>query len=547
MGSTDQPVGGKEKLETLLARVPFSVQVFAADGHPLSQPSVMPGYCSTLSRTLSGSKVCNKGCGLLFPSTIPSDRLQLFLCPFGVSNACGVVDGQTDGIILVGGRIFRNYNHFRSFVEISLAAGASLDELVDNCASIQFHEFSDVEPALRDILIRLEENAHGMTEKTPQAEPLATTRTLEPAGAQGMPSHRVEFLRQFHANLRNTKSLAALGDVLLKEISIYARAQTVSFFLFDPEHDELVMTNAMGLPADAELGMRRPANEGILGFVFSNRRPLAGNAASSVPDVPRCRHKHYKSNCFASFPLCVDHQMFGVLNVTNRENDKSFCTEEMDWIGLLTHSAAIAVEQKTLSQQLEKAQYVSLVDRETHIGSRRLFNMRLREEFQRSARRNHSLCLVLVHVDPYTAEGAKDYPKDKKITQASLKTAAGGLSSSLRSFDMVMRYQDNTLAVLLPEATRAEAESILARLENAARETWSSRSADPTFSARPLRLTFGLAQFPADATTMADLKALAEQTLASRLAAQGMSAPDTEMHLQEVGDDPTGNPGDYAP
>ena len=188
---------------------------------------------------------------------------------------------------------------------------------------------------------------------------------------------------------------------------------------------------------------------------------------------------------------------------------------------ILADAAAKGLELQQLSQKLETTRQMSLMDPEIQVGSRRFFNQRLKEEFQRSARAKTTFCLILLQIRCGTKKALKDSPD----FLVSIRQAAAALKASLRAFDMVMRYADDTLAIILPETPRSEAERILRRLVaglQASPEPCREPAAPPSPSPE---IASGVAEYPADATTIEMLKAIAESALEQHSASRVPGLP----------------------
>lgn len=482
----------------------------------------MPDFCASLAKTPLGVLVCNRGCGVTFPPAVIDDKVLFSCCPFGAMVGCTAVssiDAEMP-MFLVGGRFFESYHHLRLFLGNAARAGASLDDFLDSCATLVYRSTDEVEKLIQ----KDAENLKGWTSAGAKFLPHSAETPAGAISSEHLEAHQVELLRQFGYSLMEAENIGCLGGILLQEVSAFTHAHTVSLFLLDSERNELVMTNALGLPKNVEPGLRRTAREGVLGRVCSMARPLVVQNIVTSTELTPSQYSHYSSNSFASFPLCAGHQTLGILNVTDREIEKDFTPDEINWISLLAHSAAMAVNQKMMAHQLQKMQYLSLIDPETRTGSRSFFNTRLKEEFHRSARRNYSFCLALVQV-----QTSRDrFPASAEEQAHEMRWAANILKGLLRGFDVLTRYQSNVFAILLPETTRGAAEIVLHRLETTLNDdllTHETGTEDPV----DMQFSFGLAEYPNDASTIADLKGVA---------AQGLSSPPKDLGETSSYNDP---------
>lgn len=102
-------------------------------------------------------------------------------------------------------------------------------------------------------------------------------------------------------------------------------------------------------------------------------------------------------------------------------------------------------------------------DAVTHLHNQRYFLELLELEFNRSLRYQRSLSVLLCGIDSLPELNARDGTGD-----AILRQIANAFRGSLRYFDVIGRYETDTLAVLLPEADRDIATRVAERLLRAA-------------------------------------------------------------------------------
>ncbi|HET8552967.1 MAG TPA: GGDEF domain-containing protein [Gammaproteobacteria bacterium] len=104
-------------------------------------------------------------------------------------------------------------------------------------------------------------------------------------------------------------------------------------------------------------------------------------------------------------------------------------------------------------------------DAVTHLHNQRYFLELLELEFNRSLRYQRALSVLLCGIDSFTDLNSRD---GNHAGDAVLRQIANAFRGSLRYFDVVGRYEADTLAVLLPEADRDIAVRVAERLLRAA-------------------------------------------------------------------------------
>lgn len=104
-------------------------------------------------------------------------------------------------------------------------------------------------------------------------------------------------------------------------------------------------------------------------------------------------------------------------------------------------------------------------DAVTRLHNQRYFLELFELEYNRSLRYQRSLAVLLCGVDALATVSTRE---GSEAGDAILRQVANAFRGSLRYFDVVGRYESDTLAVLLPEADRAVATRVAERLMHAA-------------------------------------------------------------------------------
>jgi len=145
----------------------------------------------------------------------------------------------------------------------------------------------------------------------------------------------------------------------------------------------------------------------------------------------------------------------------------------------------------------------SVTDPVTGVYNRRFFTVRLAEEVSRFRRFGHPLSLVLVGLDGPGMDGARVAPRER---DEMLREVARVLLESSRNIDVVGRYGDAELAVMLVETEGAGAALYAARIRDSLAAAVFARG-------RPLASSLGVSSLPRDAATADGLLLVAEEAL----------------------------------
>ncbi len=207
-------------------------------------------------------------------------------------------------------------------------------------------------------------------------------------------------------------------------------------------------------------------------------------------------------------------RLWGLLAVQHCRTTRLWQSADIDFLARVATQVGIAIQQSQLYEQLTDAnrelQHLVVVDSLTQIANRRCFDRCLTAEWQRLARRQQPLALVLCDIEDFKRyNDTYGHPQGDACLQqvaALLRTAA------TRAGDLVARYGGEEFAIVLPgtdlSGALRVAEAIQAAIAAAAIPHISSRLGDR------LSLSLGVAcQVPQAGAAAADLLAAADRAL----------------------------------
>lgn len=146
---------------------------------------------------------------------------------------------------------------------------------------------------------------------------------------------------------------------LLEKIVTAAAALTsshrVSIMLPDEKKECLKIANCIGLDKQTAAAVRVPIGGAIAGKVYETGHPIIINR----PEEAQANALQYDSKFFVSVPLAsklmrVNDNVVGVLNITERENQRPFTPGEIDFIELLCNIAASAINDYHTRQECDQ-------------------------------------------------------------------------------------------------------------------------------------------------------------------------------------------------
>jgi diguanylate cyclase (GGDEF)-like protein len=187
---------------------------------------------------------------------------------------------------------------------------------------------------------------------------------------------------------------------------------------------------------------------------------------------------------------------------------------ELTRILRLLHQQATQVNEQAarfevINEELRRANLrlreMSLTDDLTEVGNRRNFELRIREELNRSTRFGHAFSLLLLDIDAF-----KLYNDEFGHLQgdAALRALGALMRSISREGDVPCRIGGEEFAFILPETSKSDAMALAERIRRGVEASIMAPD-----GSRALTVSIGLAAFPDDGKTQEDLLRAADEAL----------------------------------
>jgi diguanylate cyclase (GGDEF)-like protein len=265
---------------------------------------------------------------------------------------------------------------------------------------------------------------------------------------------------------RRLARVATGGDVhrlIVKRAVAAVRAKQGSLAIFDPAAGRLRVPTTVGYPQALVDDVCVAPGEGVIGRVFTTRRPLLVADAGQEPKV-RHRRARYRTPSFLAVPILAQSGPLGVLSVADRIDGQPFERRDLLVLRSLAASAALALQAHELSKQAGVLQQWATVDPVTGLFNRHSFERRLEEEIQRGRRHGLPLSLLLMDVDDFKRINDT---QGHQAGDAALRLLGGIIRHSVRAFDICCRYGGEEFALVLPETDPREALASAQRIRDA--------------------------------------------------------------------------------
>jgi len=289
-------------------------------------------------------------------------------------------------------------------------------------------------------------------------------------------------------------------SIILDKSTQYVQAEQGSIMLLDEDRRELSIKAMKGLNKKVVELLKIHPGEGISGQVVMSGSPLIVADIDTDHRITQERRPRYKTKSFISIPLKLDGRTIGVLNVADKISGEIFSKEDLQLLVSIGAYASVAIERSRFYQKTEELKKISITDSLTGLLNRRYFQERMSEEIERSRRHHLPLSLIMLDVDDFKRVNDS---LGHLIGDEVLKATARCLRNSIRTIDVAARYGGEEFTVILPQTSKADAQTIAERIcAEVYRLDLPFIKSDHKLV---LSASLGLATYPEDAETLEDL------------------------------------------
>jgi len=136
-----------------------------------------------------------------------------------------------------------------------------------------------------------------------------------------------------------------LNDTLAK-LKGFLAAESASLFLFDPEHQELVLDSFFDEHKVQFKGLRQRIGEGVAGSVANECKAILVKDINTDPRFQQGRFRQYHTNSFICVPILTEDSLIGVINISDKVSGAMFTEEDFNLACLFAQLASRMVEDQ---------------------------------------------------------------------------------------------------------------------------------------------------------------------------------------------------------
>lgn len=271
-----------------------------------------------------------------------------------------------------------------------------------------------------------------------------------------------------HAFARKLTQLS--GDRTLHQCIVDTAAQMTDarlagLSMYQPDEGVLAVAATHGYPAESVGHVRIVPGSGIIGGVFSSKKPLLVRDTAHIPGLtPRSRR--YQTGSFMAVPIIANDSALGVVTLADRRDGRPFTRNNLTAVRVISTLSSLALVREQLTRRGDELARAAAIDPLTGMFNRRYLYTRLNAELERSRRTGILPALMMLDIDLFKQIN------DQMGHQAGdtvLRKVAEILRRSIRASDVATRYGGDEFCVIVPEnaATAPHtAERIRQRIES---------------------------------------------------------------------------------
>jgi len=300
-------------------------------------------------------------------------------------------------------------------------------------------------------------------------------------------------LRQIHdvtTSLFQSSDLKELFEKIMDSLLLHLRHMDAGAILLADDHTSR-LTEVVSRIREGRENNKGHVCQSIVNRVMKEARALmiTNPARNKEPGFSRSAEGKRRGSVIC-VPLVTKTEIRGVIYVRSASAAQGFGKDDLFFINLLGHPAALAIENTLLHEKnrrseeaLEKARdevetkvkertlelmeanrklnELSITDGLTGLYNHRYFMGALEAEYRRAIRYKRSLALLLLDIDHFkNVNDTYGHPCGDLV----LNALAALLKGCLRSADVAARYGGDEIAVLLPETSESKASEVAEKL-----------------------------------------------------------------------------------
>jgi diguanylate cyclase (GGDEF)-like protein len=313
-------------------------------------------------------------------------------------------------------------------------------------------------------------------------------------------AHReIYALYQISQAMGTSLGLADTMSLVTSKLSSLVPFSACALFVYSDSTERLHCRFATGIDSELMQQLEVRTGQGLNGWVARNRRPLVNARPSADLEAMGSNAPTVLQSALVC-PLLISDRLIGTLAVYHveasfyREDHRRLLERVCEQAGAVVHNSVV----------FEQTQEDSLTDPLTGLpNTRSLFN-HLTRELARAERLNAEVALVVMDLNDFKEINDTH---GHHVGDVALRQVANVLRTTIRPYDMCVRYAGDEFIVVLSGCERGEAENKRAELQHAVDSIVLEVSPNERLA---LSISAGVAVYPHDGENYEALLAKAD-------------------------------------
>lgn len=256
----------------------------------------------------------------------------------------------------------------------------------------------------------------------------------------------------------------ALHQFIIDTAARTANARLGGLSVYHAHEGAITVAATHGYPCESVGHVRIVPGAGIIGGVFSSRKPLLVRDTTRVPGLTP-RSQRYQTPSFMAVPIVADSDALGVVTLADRLDGRPFTRGDLAATRVISAVSSLALVRERLTRLSDELAHTAAVDALTGMFNRRYLHRRLHAELERSRRTGLPVALLMLDVDTFKSINDQ---MGHQAGDAVLRKVAEIVRRSVRASDVCTRYGGDEFSIIVPENARSAvqtAERIRQRVE----------------------------------------------------------------------------------